>query len=235
MAVPGIAHCTVCSTPAAGTMAPDLRGGFSCVTHTDCAACAFCGLRRRVPGAGWRDLGLRGLLRCGLCGEDAVDVQDEVRGALNEVRRVLSAQGFPLPKPAPVRLSPAAELPRADRRHVLGATVRRPPATTVVVHIAAGLPTVYFHRVLAHELGHVWLAQNRVDTLPHRLQEGLAELLSYSTLREVGPPFGPALRKQISLNTDPAHGGGFRLVRDAVRRRGVMPVLRALVDDGTLP
>lgn len=233
MPFPGAtAICTVCAAPADGATTPDLRGGLSCATHAGCATCAFCGLRHRIPGPRWRDLDHLGLLRCALCGEDAIDVQDQVRPALNEVRRALSAQGFPLPK-APVYLSPVGELPRIDRQHALGATVTDRAAA--VVHIAAGLPTVHFHRVVAHELGHVWLAQNRVGTLPHRLREGLAELLSYTALREVGPPFGPALRKRISLNTDPAHGGGFRLVRDAVRRRGILPVLRALADDGTLP
>ncbi len=234
MPVPAVI-CTVCAAPADGVTTPDLRGGLSCATHTGCATCAFCGRRNRFPGARWRDLGCRGLLRCPLCAEDAVDVQEQVRAALNEVRRVLSAQGFPLPKPAPVSLSPAGELPRTDRQHALGMTVTEPPRAPAVVHIAAGLPTVYFHRVVAHELGHVWLAQHRVGALPHRLREGLAELLSYTALREVGPPFGPALRKQISLNPDPAHGGGFRLVRDAVRRRGVLPVLRSLTDNGSLP
>jgi hypothetical protein len=213
-------------------MTRDLRGGLSCPTHTDCATCAFCGRRSRFPGPRRRDLGL---LRCALCAEDAIDIQDQVRAALNDVRRVLSAQGFPMPKPTPVYLSPAAELPRTDRHHPLGVTVAGPTRGSAVVHVVAGLPTVYFHRVVAHELGHVWLARNRVGALPNRLQEGLAELLSYTALREVGPPFGPALRKRISLNPDPAHGGGFRLVRDAVRRRGFGPVLRALADDGALP
>ena len=234
MPVPA-AVCTVCAAPADAMMTPDLRGGLSCATHTDCATCAFCHRRRRFPGSRWRDLGHRGLLRCALCAEDAIDLQDQVGAALNEVRRELSAQGFPLPKPAPVHLCPAAGLPRTDRHHTLGTTVAGPTRGAAVVHVVAGLPTRYFHRVVAHELGHVWLAQNRVGALPHRLQEGLAELLSYTALREVGPPFGPALRKQISLNPDPAHGGGFRLVRDAVRRRGVQPVLRALADDGALP
>ena len=234
MPVPA-AVCTVCAAPADGATTPDLRGGFSCASHTDCATCAFCGTRHRFPGPRWRDLGRRGLLRCATCAEDTIDVQDQVRPALNEVRRALTARGFPLPKPAPVYLSAAAELPGTDRQHAMGATIAGPTRGEAVVHIAAGLPTVYFHRVVAHALGHVWLAQNRVGALPNRLQEGLAELLSYTALREVGPPFGPALRKRISLNTDPAHGGGFRLVRDAVRRRGVQPVLRALVDYGALP
>lgn len=236
---PGSPTCTVCSVPARGAMASDMRGGLSCATHTTFTACAFCGCRRRSASAGWTDLGRPGLLRCELCAEDAVDHQDQVRVALRAVRRSLSRRGFVLPKPTRVLLVPAATLPQPDRQHALGATIVGYPGAAAgeveAIHVVAGLPTVYFHRVVAHEFGHVWLAQRRAGALPHRLQEGLSELIAYAALRDVGAPFGPALRKQISLNPDAAYGGGFRQVRDAVRRHGLEPVLRSLVREGTLP
>jgi len=52
------------------------------------------------------------------------------------------------------------------------------------IYVLQGLPMIHTCQVLVHELMHAWLAKNKVHRLPHQLEEGLCELVSYLWLVE---------------------------------------------------
>lgn len=93
------------------------------------------------------------------------------------------------------------------------------------IQIAKGLTPLEFQGVVAHELGHVWLALRQL-WLPTIWEEGFCELLAHRFYVEAGTPESLQLAREIEFNPDPVYGGGFRALRERLGAGGLEGILR---------
>ncbi|HEU5470199.1 MAG TPA: protein DA1 [Actinophytocola sp.] len=224
-------------------MAESLRGELTCLSHPVSGHCAFCAAVATNPrGPGWQDVGA-GRLRCPGCAAEAVNTVEDVRARLGGIRKELADLGFALHSRVRVLLATAAELSGTPvgRQHgqPLGVTELRPTggrtADVARIRVLAGLPGTMFGRVIAHELGHAWLAQFGARPLEPTIEEGVCELIAYAWLKRANTPFALALRGQLLTNPDPIYGTGARTVHAATRRHGLETVITSLATSGHLP
>jgi hypothetical protein len=166
-----------------------------------------------------------------------VQTQDGVRSLLPRVRTGLHEMGLRLTTPVRVRLVSAAEMgalagTRPDS--VLGLTYS---IETEVVDLAvvAGLAAPQFGATVAHECMHAWMTQRGFRATPPPVAEGLSQLAADGWLERQRDPRARLLREAMAKDPDPVYGGGFRQTRSAVRRYGLVPVLRTVRAKGTLP
>lgn len=117
---------------------------------------------------------------------------------------------------------------------VLGWTI---VTDTEVVDLAvlAGLDGPEFGAVVAHEYMHAWMTQRRFGRVSLPIAEGLSQLAADGWLERQSDPRARTLRAAIAADPDPVYGDGFRRVRAAVKRHGLMPVLRTVRSRGALP
>lgn len=235
--------CTVCGRVPREAALRSIRGELTCTAHPSTASCTFCGRPAGRGEQGWTDLAPR-LRRCPTCADDAVATPEALRGHVPGVRQITRDLGFALASRVQVVFATPGELPAgADDRHgadaVLGHTKLRVTgarsAEATIIQLQRGLPAFMFGRVLAHELGHAWLAQLGARPLSGAVEEGVCELLSYAWLKRSGVPFAEAVRDRIRANPDPVYGNGFRDVHKAVRRHGIAALVASLSSCGQLP
>jgi hypothetical protein len=208
------------------------------VTHPFVATCVFCGRRAGQGEPGWRDLGA-GTHRCPACAQDAVDTQETLRRHVPRVRDVTRDLGFGLARRVRVVFGTVDDLSGPGPARPFGVTELRitgaRTAEVVVVRVLCGLPAFVFGRVVAHELGHAWLAQFASRPADPAVEEGVCELIAYAWLKRSGAPYAEELRDEIRTNPDPVYGNGFRTVHTAVQRHGLATVLESMSTTGTLP
>jgi hypothetical protein len=83
------------------------------------------------------------------------------------------------------------------------------------MEIVQGLAPLRFQGVVAHELGHVWLAVHRI-WLPTAIEEGFCELLAWRFYGDLGTEEARLYAQEIEANSDPVYGGGFQYVRQVL-------------------
>jgi hypothetical protein len=99
------------------------------------------------------------------------------------------------------------------------------------ITLLRGLPPVSCGRILAHELGHVWLLKNAAPDLPPRKAEGTCELCAWLWLTARPPSQATFKAKAMERNPDPIYGEGFRAAR-RVYLAGGMASLRRWLGEG---
>jgi protein DA1 len=218
--------CAVCRARLGGGWWETPLGERFCPTHEHAPACRACAVPMRATGA-----------LCTRCVSTAVGSQQRVKAVLPEVRGGLHAMGLRLTTPIRVRLVTDGEMVRLNDGRpgtVLGLTVVS-DSEVVDLAVVGGLSAPEFGAVVAHECMHAWLAQRGFGILAPPIAEGLCELASDAWLGRQHDPRARLLRNAIAGNPDPVYGDGFRRVRQAVRRHGFLPVLRAVRTARALP
>jgi hypothetical protein len=141
------------------------------------------------------------------------------------VRPLLHSYGIRLPNRVRVELTALTELEQRAGRPLHGMTVTEygPGGWCQVVElrVADGLPATQFGQVLAHEMGHAWLAGCPGSGRPAEEEEGICELLGSWWLLARGGRLAAHLLDRLSTNPDPVYGQGFRDVHR--RAHGVPP------------
>ena len=79
------------------------------------------------------------------------------------------------------------------------------------------LPRIRMEYVMAHELAHDWMTAFYPGIREDWIKEGVAEYLAwrYNQYKKRND-----LNRRLENNTDPVYGGGFRRIRDMVKKRG---------------
>lgn len=241
-------RCAVCSEYIKGTYYSDGWGNPYCARHEGkVARCFSCGrhIAKRLTGGGvrFRD----GRAMCNLCRQTGIDRPQEGLPVLAEVRRALAGMGLDLGTVAiPLRLvaQPAlldpSDAPSGSALGRLcstswregGRVVQREVKEMLVLH---GLPREHFATIVAHELGHAWLALHVLHELSREVEEGLCELTEYLWLRRQGTPEAARRIRLMEQNEDPIYGAGFRAARRAVDGRTPAELFRFVAHHGRLP
>lgn len=247
-------RCAYCNAPLTGEYLVDAWGTKLCKKHQEeYPACEFCG--RLIPPSQQERSDPRVFQgnRCAVCRARAIASDQQARPLFEEVLRWARPQlpGFPN-IPIKLELCDRATLAgyiqgqvrtQGSEPHMLGVTrstqmmLNGREVRTDVDGIAVlrGLPTPLFQGVVAHELGHVWLATQGITGLAPWLEEGLCELLAYRYYTYLNTPESHHYAQRIEQNSHPIYGEGFRKVRATVKRLGFLNYVTKLRDNKQPP
>lgn len=87
------------------------------------------------------------------------------------------------------------------------------------IFVLNGLPLVEFNGVLAHELLHTWLFENKI-TLPDDMCEGFCNLGTALVYKRSKTRLGEILFKNLENDSDPIYGDGFRKMKIILEKKG---------------
>jgi hypothetical protein len=202
------------------------------------APCWSCSAVTGGSGMRARTVLADGRIRCARCSRWAVDAQSDVGAVVRLVRPLLQSYGLRLPNPVRVRLVEPGELRTGTDELVHGTTVvergrRADPARLRSIRVITGMPATRFGQVVAHEMGHGWLAR-----CPGRRssadEEGICELVGSWWLRHRGGRLAAHYLEELERNPDPVYGGGYRSVRRRTGDLSPAEVVRRLEKTGRL-
>lgn len=198
-------------------------GASWCVDHFDEPVCHRCdhlprclGCEANTGGEGSRARTVLadGRVRCRRCSEGAVDTRADMGPTLRAVRGLLQSYGMRLANRVRVELARLEEVATPDNpdrmayTYVVHTGVGRP--TVAALRIVEGLPATQFGRLLAHEMGHAWLAGCPDVGRTPRDDEGLCELVASWWLHHRCGRLARHLLAAMCQNPDPIYGEGFR-------------------------
>lgn len=172
--------------------------------------------------------------RCGNCAGTAIDDPQDMGKEVARVRSALAARGLRIHYPVTVRLRTLRAMKGMDilvSPHQTGVTEMRWSAaeSRATISMLAGMPALHFRGVFAHEYSHAFVFGRLGAPLPHRVEEGLAQYISYSYLkRDDGTSQGADMAEAMLASSDPIYGEGLRMVRRSVRHHGFNTVWRAI-------
>jgi hypothetical protein len=219
----GTRACAVCGARLTGRHQVDRQGRPFCLAHGAAPLCPECGrLEARPTPDGTR--------LCPICAVGGVHQESHARAILDQVRGDLQRLGFPLPGgPMAIHLVPRGALNPQANGHGPAACEGRvawrrwDDGTLEVlgIWIQRGLPPVSSGRIIAHELGHLWLIGARHLALPPLKAEGACELCAWLWLTARKRPQAAFKAATMERNPDPVYGAGFRAARRRYRTRGL--------------
>lgn len=178
--------------------------------------CGYCGA---VLGLRWLGRsGYRygdGRTICEVCHASAIKTAGQLAAAWRYVARSfiqlqLSVNWANLP----VGMLDQPDLERGTgSAHAIGVAVSEVSNTSVRsrIGILYGMPTAMAVETLAHEAGHVWCREHRVQFRPEDAEEGYCNVLSCLALESLPIAYEPKRRiESLFANPDPIYGQNFR-------------------------
>jgi hypothetical protein len=230
---PRVPHCSYCNAEISGVYYTNSHNEVYCGHHLKnepYKTCFFCS--RHVFTRKENEKG--GLFSCENCVNNAMKPSD-IPQALNKVKTILKDQGIELPDDIKYPISIVKEIPAeisfakktSMHRSILGRTETRIGLSSFLsfgrknwvgqIVVLDGLDPIGFEKVLAHELGHVYLHLHKVAGLPPDIQEGVCNLISYIYLRELCKHDTKYSNLRFHMrgmekDTDNVYGKGFRKV-----------------------
>ena len=224
--------CGVCGRPLEGRFLLSWHQEPFCAGHRELEPiCHGCG--HLVPG-GAGPGGFCPGCRAGILGDG------EAAALLVSVQGLMRAEGLPWwPQSFPVRLVGPEELQAAGpapgpalagriSTRTTADAQGRPVRTVQEIRLLRGRPALMQGAVLAHELGHAYLFQKGLGSLPPDLEEGFCEFWAHRWLARSRDPRAPFLMDRLARNEDPVYGGGFRKVQDLAAGPGLPGLLARL-------
>lgn len=241
-------RCSICAEPLTGTYFINFWKDVYCEHHVKSVAifyCFSCGrpICERITQGGviYED----GRRMCSLCHRTSVDNTHQALSILQQVQVHLQHYKINLgPEQINVLLLGKQNLEKlANKDMILGIAHRELYShnNKVIkqksqnIAILYGLPKEHFAAILAHELGHVWLARYQVSDLGEVMTEGFCELIAYLWLFYQKTPLANYLLHLMEKNEDPTYGHGFQLVRKSMKQFSLPVLLNSIRDKGRLP
>ncbi|PSL53369.1 protein DA1 [Saccharothrix carnea] len=230
--------CVVCGNGLGFSWAVDHFGESMCHACSRGARCWSCSAATGGSGARARSVLDDGRTRCGRCSAWAVDRQSDVGAVVSLVRPLLHSYGIRLPNRVRVELTSPDQLGRHAGTSVHGLTsVVRSGGTSQVarMRVMSGMPATQFGQVLAHEMGHAWLALcPGAGIRSARDEEGLCELVASWWLRHRGGRLARYYLDNLSSNPDPVYGDGYREVERRASARPPHEIVKLVTATGRI-
>jgi len=224
--------CSICLQPLDSTFSIDAWGN---AFHTDHEQeGVFCYSCSRIISQGVTQGGYiysDGRHLCSLCIISAVNDDTIIQTSYQEVLLQFEKVGIlHIPRDIPVILvnqqqlnKKAGEMPHIKLK---GFTIIDPMARKVdqsvdkyEISILFGLPQIEFEAVLAHELLHIWLNQNKI-ILSFQLKEGFCNLGSYLIYNNDNTHFSTIHLQAMSSYKNIVYGQGYRKMRVQLEKLG---------------
>jgi len=228
--------CDICGKVLAGRYVVDHWGNKSHTSHRwrKPLRCSCCGrLVSDTTSRGGYELN-DGRILCGVCAPDSVQDITRVASLIHGVKALLMTVGIAIPEIREIVLVDRKLLRKSLRKDALGAaqTTTAKQGDTIVsmehrICILHSLQKLVFGGVLAHEMLHTWLNQNRIP-LGARETEGFCNLGSYLVYNKDRSPLAAILLEQMESDKDPVYGAGYRQMKGELDRWGWPGLLRRL-------
>ena len=221
--------CAICSESIQGKYLYDHWGNKTHAEHGDGAVrqCHVCArLMSATAAQGGRVL-LDGRALCSECHSSEVSTFQEIQSAKLDVIEQMHQAGFEyIPDYIKVELSQDQQLlnqrmqasPTGNIHGFTRTSQRNIPGYGLIlehsISVLSGLPRVAFMSVLAHELLHVWIHENKLGHLSHAEVEGFcnlgAALILNKALDSKDAPLAEVLLRRMAEDKDLAYGEGYR-------------------------
>lgn len=217
-------RCMVCNLPIEGDHLVDAWGQSAHHEHQGkpvmlCDSCGRILCAASENGFRYKD----GRVICGLCNKTAVNSAVGIPAMVKDLAKLLGSVGITAPSIIPVTLVDRKTLIResrgSDKENTRGFTktvVRLETGKAMTfshrIFILHGLPRTEFKGVLAHEMIHVWLNENRVKMTP-RETEGFCNLGIHLVNQHERSDFSRVLQNQLEQDDDAVYGEGYRIMK----------------------
>ena len=100
------------------------------------------------------------------------------------------------------------------------------------IYILNGLPAINLESIIAHELLHVWIAQNTKRELSKSVTEGSCNYISYLYLAtQDSTQLAKLLIYEIENDPSPVYGGGFRTIKNRFTGKAISELLNYLKNE----
>ena len=217
--------CTVCSLSLEGTHLVDPWGNAFHAQHQGQTPTCFSCARALSPTSSKGGRRLEdGRYICGYCGATSIYTPEQVRVVRDSALKTLASVGIDgFPKEVGIRLVDRYGLNRLTkgmnlhtRGEMRGLTQsqetiekNRRVATKHTIHLLKHLPSLEMEGILAHELMHVWLFENRVK-LSLKESEGFCNLGNHLVFSRNQTPMATYLLTCLKEDQDVIYGEGYR-------------------------
>ncbi len=218
---------------------------FCCKHSAELPKCRYCS-RLILPH--WRNSHSPDDMRCAICRKSAVETIEQAQHILPTLVQWLETQGIRfyyldrrIGLLEPVQLGQFVQTTnRSDLlgalRSFIGYEGKKVKAVEIKgLVVLRGIPKPLFQGVVIHELGHVWLLENRILTLPPWAEEGFCELLSHRFLSQIKTKEGLYYAKMIEDQRDDVYGKGFHRLKRLSEKIGFLPLIAHLREFRELP
>lgn len=226
-------RCSVCNLPMEGEYIGDVWGQGAHKDHNGqpLVMCDSCG-RIICPASGNGVRYQDGRSSCGICKSSAVLDDKTIFPVMAELSKLLSKKGIGPFSLKTIRVE-LVDCKSLDPKYTSGSMRNKRGETqtsfmskggvivgwTHRIRIQYGLPMTLFKGILAHEMLHVWLNENKVK-MTDRETEGFCNLGILLVAENEGTDFSRVLRQNLEQNTDEVYGEGYRLMKARLDKLG---------------
>ncbi|KAF0153331.1 MAG: zinc ion binding protein-like [Ignavibacteria bacterium] len=234
--------CSVCEKSLTGTYSIDFYGNKYHNKHeSEFARCAACNrlVTKKLTNEGKKYLDGRSI--CNICYPNVIFDNARISGLFEKVRIKLISFGISIPseniKVKGVNL--------VDLKKVSGSSFakgvkgfcetnterigRSKPKYSHTIFVLNGLPSENIESIIAHELMHVWIAQNTKRNHSKKITEGSCNYVSYFYLLSLRQStYVKQLIEEIESDPSSVYGDGFREIRSKFNKKSVHEFLNYL-------
>ncbi len=236
--------CSFCNIPLEGVHLKDPWGNVYHGSHRgqDTPTCFSCArvISQQSSNGGVRLADGRSL--CSFCHKYAIKELSQVaphfRAALETLRKV-GISG--IPKDLTIELVDRRELARRTNGlsyHIEGGmrgltlseetlVGKKRKSTKHSIYLLQHMATLELEGVLAHELMHVWLFENKIK-LTSAETEGFCNLGNYLTYSKIPSPMSAHFLQSLDADKDPVYGDGYRMMKIRLDQEGWLKLLNSI-------
>lgn len=236
--------CTYCKVPLEGTHLKDPWGNLYHEHHRGqetptCFSCARV-ISRQTSNGGVRLNDGRTL--CSFCNKYAITTMAQVDPHHRAALATLGKVGITgIPSGLTIELVDRKELARRTNGlsyHIQGGmrgltlseetlVGKKRKSTKHTIYLLQHMATLELEGVLAHELIHVWLFENRIK-LSNAETEGLCNLGNYLTYTKAPSPMSAHFLESLNTDKDPIYGDGYRKMKKRLDEEGWPKLLASI-------
>lgn len=234
--------CKVCDKSLSGTFSVDFYGNKYHSQHeSEFPRCTCCNrlITKTITNGGRKYSDGRSI--CNICFADAVFDQGRIAGLLEKVRNRLSSSGITISS-SQISISgiSVTELKKVAgdyysdnvkgfcETEILTSGNQRTKYSHKI-YVLNGLPAINMESIIAHELMHVWFAQNTKRQHPKSVVEGSCNFISYIYLQSQNfSMLTKQLVEEIENDPSPVYGNGFRKIKSEFYGRNISELLNYL-------
>jgi hypothetical protein len=237
--------CSYCSKPLEGVHLKDSWGNLYCENHngSKTPTCFSC---NRVISARTSNGGVLlndGRTLCSFCSKYAIVQLSQVAPHHRSARATLQKVGISgIPIDIKIQLVDRKQLARLTNGlsyHIEGGmrgltlseetlVGKKRTGTSHTIYLLQHMATLELEGVLAHELIHVWLFENRIK-LSSAETEGLCNLGNYLTYSNNPTPMAKHFLKTLEDDKDPIYGDGYRTMKARLDQLGWSDLISSIL------
>jgi hypothetical protein len=233
--------CSVCGKNLSGTISVDYYGNkYHLIHENEYTRCTSCNrlVTEALTKGGKKYSDGRSI--CNLCYPEAIFDNGRISGLLEKVRSSISTLGISISTSSlSVKGVSLTELKNEAgefySKNVKGfcsseiySSSKSGTKYSHTIFVLNGLPAANIESIIAHELMHVWIAQNVKKKLSSSVTEGSCNYVAYLYLKKQSDQNILKLIDEIENDPSPVYGEGFRIIKNRFSGKTVTEFLNYL-------